>query len=957
MSFVDDERGRVPFALIAAVLLVSTLVYTGGLVHEAPDEPVAPRVVEGAVEDARLHLGTAAREAGREQARTPVLAAADTPVGELLADDPFGESLSLRVAVAVRDSLPLRRTGPDTAVTVSLPAIEDVATTERALEDVHLERLRGDRVRVTVEDARVVVRRRGRVLERDRTNLSTVVAIPALSLHDRMQTFEDRLGASVAHPGLAQALTLRLYALAWVRGYAQYGGAPISNVVANRHVGLLANDALVDQQAAVFGRADPDSRRGVARAAGQVAVADGVAGLEGAVTGAMTERTNASAREKAAMGAVSLPSTMDEPQSVGVDQAADTAFVDYVSNRWGGLDAALRRAYRADVRADSRVRYVGSAVSHGGSRPANATHLYTAHDRDYDVDGAGRSTGRGDRLATYDRRVTVTETATSYWFVNGTYAGATTETREHSYDVAVRVDCRYHRPRRAPGGRVAGDCPFGTVARSRLVERAGAAIRRFGGPDVLARRAVRGGGRTRWTTVGVEPPDRARDQAYRSAAALREEVRDVEVSAAPLSMASTANPASKLAETVRDRRRSFVDAPRPYGSAADVAATLARAGYLDGLTADLDGDSAAFARVQDALGDVLAEHAVPGSPPEESDDDLSGIASSVDADPRYLSLSAERGDPPLAARNLNVFTVPYGDAGDVVGDAVGGSEDSVSLATATSTLRATNDALATDPTTDLRAERSRLRRSIGASLDRVATDQRRALAGTDGVSRSEAAGAVRAGYDSFGSVEARASAVVDGTIGDAIAATLPAGRSDTARDRAAVELRVATVRARRAADVRPPESSVGRDSERVRTAIGNQAERATRIATKQAADAAKQRAFRGAASELPAGVPIVPIPGEWFATANVWVVSVQGGYERFAVTAPRATPAANGSVTYVREAAPVALDVDGDGRAERLGRNREVTLSADTGVLVVVPPGPPGVGDTDGNADERSPGW
>jgi hypothetical protein len=51
------------------------------------------------------------------------------------------------------------------------------------------------------------------------------------------------------------------------------------------------------------------------------------------------------------------------------------------------------------------------------------------------------------------------------------------------------------------------------------------------------------------------------------------------------------------------------------------------------------------------------------------------------------------------------------------------------------------------------------------------------------------------------------------------------------------------------------------------------------------------------------------------------------------------------------------LDVDRDGRAERVGRGKRVDFEASTTVVAVVPPGMPGVGDVDGNRDEQSPGW
>jgi hypothetical protein len=106
-----------------------------------------------------------------------------------------------------------------------------------------------------------------------------------------------------------------------------------------------------------------------------------------------------------------------------------------------------------------------------------------------------------------------------------------------------------------------------------------------------------------------------------------------------------------------------------------------------------------------------------------------------------------------------------------------------------------------------------------------------------------------------------------------------------------------------------------------------------------------QRRVAGGLLAVPEGVPLLPVPGYWYATANAWRVSVSGRYERVAVRAPADSPAPSPNVTYVREAAPVVIDVDGDGAAERLGRNRPVRFAVETGVVVVVPPGGPGVGD------------
>jgi hypothetical protein len=111
-------------------------------------------------------------------------------------------------------------------------------------------------------------------------------------------------------------------------------------------------------------------------------------------------------------------------------------------------------------------------------------------------------------------------------------------------------------------------------------------------------------------------------------------------------------------------------------------------------------------------------------------------------------------------------------------------------------------------------------------------------------------------------------------------------------------------------------------------------------------------------ARLPAGLPVAPLPGLWYATVNLWHVQVKGEYARFAVSVPHGTPdIPGGRFQYVRDGSRVRLDVDGDGRPETLGRAGRVGFDVETLVGMAVPPGPRGVGDVDGQADERSPGW
>jgi hypothetical protein len=179
----------------------------------------------------------------------------------------------------------------------------------------------------------------------------------------------------------------------------------------------------------------------------------------------------------------------------------------------------------------------------------------------------------------------------------------------------------------------------------------------------------------------------------------------------------------------------------------------------------------------------------------------------------------------------------------------------------------------------------------------------------------------------------------------------------------------------------PAPEGVDRDRLRVRlelarkTALTDGAARPSQSGTSEAADALK-REFRAELESmaadrleagiedrrkrvlgkrmgsLPAGLPLSPT-GTWYVTTNVWYVDVGGTYERFTVRSNRGD--ARASTAYVREGRVTRLTHAG--RSLRIGRDERVSFRTETVVIVVVPPGRDGVGDTDGVADERSPGW
>ena len=106
---------------------------------------------------------------------------------------------------------------------------------------------------------------------------------------------------------------------------------------------------------------------------------------------------------------------------------------------------------------------------------------------------------------------------------------------------------------------------------------------------------------------------------------------------------------------------------------------------------------------------------------------------------------------------------------------------------------------------------------------------------------------------------------------------------------------------------------------------------------------------------VPAGMPVLPVPGHWYATVNAWNIEVEGEYARFEVSANMGTPATATATTYVREDRDVEREIAGSVR--RLGSVEEISFSGQSLLIVAVPPGKLGVGDRDGTDPECSPTW
>lgn len=1024
------DRGRVPFALAGVLLVVSSALFAASVGPRShPPEPAVDLAMERTAADARATLRQAVARAGVAAASDPVTARASTAYGRVLgANRTFRDALKLRIYLRARQGFAsVGRTHRGVRTTVSLPETPSPEALDRALDRVSVSRAgpNGTGMSVTVRGITQTARDDGRIVGRRNRTLTVQVDSPVLAVHDRVEEFEERLNASLTEPGLAGTTTSRLYAAAWARGYAQYGGAPIENVVANRHVGVVTNGAVLSLQRSVFGRSDPDGRSAHARATAALAVTEVTGGLTAnkwvKINSLVSERLR-SATEPGQSDGVTRPvgSGVDSPKAgdemeVRVGEAADRAFAPYARSEprpdmgpyghagsadWRteprfrdprGVEATIRSVFNASVRTLGRsTRASGGTPARPGRPDEPGDWSLEEDDVETDVASvakadAGPSVAVPDgyhRLYEYHRLVTLDHERERTWEYAGDEETTRTE-RTETRRVTVAVVGRHAPTRYAPDRRIrqvhtpAG--PFDGPNLANVTDRVNeTVVAARGGLDGLAGATAKGEIDERPTTVHGEWPPRLEAWAYRDLVELRERVRamSVEVERGKLGTFQ-ANPPARLLERLRERRPALLDAPARYDHVAHTARVELRGQYLARVARVLEYRARKHERRGRALNRTLSKHTDTSlsmlrrglaARRIEARKDSGRLRMTVDGAPPYLTLTGvtheqvsavEPGTTyhPMVAENVNLGGVPYGDATDTVLNGIGavlsGSPHS-HLRTGVQALDSVDSAYRATGNESLAANRSTLRAEIDASL----ADARGGIEYTLqqhgvlelSVRREIAASA----FDRYDSDRARALAVSNlSIVDDVVAATAahPATNMTVVeRDRLRVDLRDRLNRALETDGVGVSGAAVTAATVGVKSAVGHW--------TEEKLTGAIEQRFNRSMERMPAGIPLLPPYAGWYATTNVWVVNVQGRYARFAVEAPRRTPAAaDASLAYVRDGENVTLDVDDDGTGERLGRNEHVSFDVRTAVVVVVPPGRTGVGDIDGNYQERSAGW
>ncbi|MDZ7730851.1 MAG: hypothetical protein U5K37_08055 [Natrialbaceae archaeon] len=888
-----------------------------------------------------------------------------------------------------------------------------------------------------------------RVLEERQIDIWTGVATPIVELHESVSEFERQLEAGPLEPGFGRQLAARLYAIGWARGYAQYGGAPIAEVIANRHVEVMTNDAIMATQRAVFGTADPrgpDAQRRAwlclaAKDAQELydretppgvdasAVCNHLAYIYGDVDGTLPDPPTVQGLAGSAPG-------LDAEDNITVGHSADFAFRSLLED--GGessIREAIDRVHR--VRVTSDITTAGGAFTGFDIRPPPAVRSdpnWTAAPPDRTTETVDTAVRR-DSSGTYDTftlSLTNEFSETQRWHdANGSTISRHASTRR-TFRATITIDGA-ESPGATTPDRVQTEYEAGppdwhhrhdllhteptnfasipSTATARLVDQAPVASLEqtlaSRGETVSSAADLRGllaDSVEPAVTLEADPPLGIRAWVAADLLTLRDRIaaESITVDRASL-VAPGGSPVRELIARLESRRAALVTSG-PYANVADRSRHEARDVYLQAVIADLEQVAEAhetataalddeLAGANDGLGDATAlirstlgaSEPAPGQLPTPSftPNYTVGVAGS----PTYLTREPVTSDrvaaiesnatfAPLAVRTTNHFSIPY-DA--IVGGILSriplpyfdlepdGAE--VPLRTAGEALQAATVAHELAP--GQVGQPGPLETAVADEMDRLVTEVALELAPVLDVDATLLLDALQSGLAASGSdVASRAVALGDGEASDRMATVAGLALSDDrpASYDAAPEtwpgMVVSVVRPtidRRVgnASVTVASSQLEALDGAVRSAVN---ETATRVISdrlsgndSRLADVWLNTSVNASPNRIPAGLPILPVPGYWAVTANVWDIDVSGQYRRFELRSRVGPTAGPGGLTYVRERQPVTVTINGT--VHHLGWTDPVDFDGGTTVVVVVPPGGIGVGDRTGDRTRCSPSF
>lgn len=289
-----DERGRVPFSLIAVLLLLSSVLIVTTL--ETRSEPTIERDMDRAMDRTLAatqgELRTAVLDASYRAGTAPVISDTESEVEAIAnADDQeerFRNYVKLLVYLEATETLSNAggTVGSETQTTVSIPSVTASGNGASIDPDEAIDRVDLDighfdddvemgTVAATIEDIEFHVTRDGVEALEETRSITVSVGTPVFELHDRMVEYESQLNTGFfdesvnsSVDGLGQHLGARLYPFAYFKAgwdRTQLTRTPdqhdFEEVIDVKHTEVLANDAIFDVQNDVFGTQDPYADR------------------------------------------------------------------------------------------------------------------------------------------------------------------------------------------------------------------------------------------------------------------------------------------------------------------------------------------------------------------------------------------------------------------------------------------------------------------------------------------------------------------------------------------------------------------------------------------------------------------------------------------------------------------------------------------------------------------------
>ena len=663
-----DTRGRIPFAVVAVLLLVSAVTLVGymesrGSAETDTDASLAMDRTDAAIQTAvRDGVASAARRAGAE----PLTSPAHTSYGDALdRDRPFRSYLEALVYLEVDDRF--EQTGQrvgDVETSVSVPPVTDAESFGDGIGRVDISEREPGLLSVEVDGIEITAHRGDEVLTSRNKTINVSVPTPVLQQHERTELFQDRLDAGITSTdiGFTHRFNARIYALGWLRGYAQYAGAPVTEIIANRHVEPSANSALYRTQKDVFGAADPRLRDAVNRGwvcmaaqdaeglynglgSGSVNVADDICRASEWVFG---EKHSGELPEFDTGSLLGQVPGMDREHTIGVNETAYSPLRTLVA---GGtthsIEQAIERAFTVETGIDATVQVSRTPTfdhrkPHPRATPINKSRSNSGVilDSGSVAEGDPAANGTFYEFSNVDAAVAVTQERTWRWFENGSTNTATT-TANGTIDASVAVRLVEHET--APdlfvdafNGQVGVDTRYEygpnsttenrtvpTGVRNYADRQARVADRVVGGTTLSAFESwldsrwgnvtTAGGlalGGTRDVVLGPGPVQRGQ-----LISTVFEDVRQLQQTAATITHTferteivrgeNETGPVGELVAAVETERAASLDRSRPYENVGQQAVYEVRYAYFERLLSDLERLEAMHGAAMGDLGSHL----------------------------------------------------------------------------------------------------------------------------------------------------------------------------------------------------------------------------------------------------------------------------------------------------------------------------------------------------------------